>query len=181
MLLMTQVRTMTAGDWDRVEDIYRQGIEDGEATFETSTPTWDEFDAGRLAAPRLVAVDEDGTVQGWAAASRVSAREVYRGVIEHSVYVDRAARGQGIGRLLLAAFVDAAEAAGAWTIQSSIFPENAASVRLHESAGFRVVGRRERIARSARGPHAGTWRDTILIERRSSEPPAQIITTEETP
>lgn len=167
MLLVTRVRAMTPEDWDRVEEIYRQGIEDGEATFETDPPTWAEFDAGRLQVPRLVAVDDDGAVLGWAAASRVSSREVYRGVIEHSVYVDRAARGRGIGRLLLAAFVEAAEAAGAWTIQSSVFPENAASLRLHEAAGFRVVGRRERIARSARGPHAGTWRDTLLIERRS--------------
>ncbi|WP_295573914.1 GNAT family N-acetyltransferase [uncultured Microbacterium sp.] len=159
---------MTPEDWDRVEEIYRQGIEDGEATFETDPPTRAEFDAGRLQVPRLVAVDDDGAVLGWAAASRVSSREVYRGVIEHSVYVDRAARGRGIGRLLLAAFVEAAEAAGAWTIQSSVFPENAASLRLHEAAGFRVVGRRERIARSARGPHAGTWRDTLLIERRSA-------------
>ncbi len=168
MLLVTRVRAMTPEDWDRVEEIYRQGIEDGEATFETDPPTWAEFDAGRLQVPRLVAVDDDGAVLGWAAASRVSSREVYRGVIEHSVYVDRAARGRGIGRLLLAAFVEAAEAAGAWTIQSSVFPENAASLRLHEAAGFRVVGRRERIARSARGPHAGTWRDTLLIERRSA-------------
>lgn len=165
---MTRVRAMTPEDWDRVEEIYRQGIEDGEATFETDPPTWAEFDAGRLQVPRLVAVDDDGAVLGWAAASRVSSREVYRGVIEHSVYVDRAARGRGIGRLLLAAFVEAAEAAGAWTIQSSVFPENAASLRLHEAAGFRVVGRRERIARSARGAHAGTWRDTLLIERRSA-------------
>lgn len=168
MLLVTRVRAMTPEDWDRVEEIYRQGIEDGEATFETDPPTWAEFDAGRLQVPRLVAVDDDGAVLGWAAASRVSSREVYRGVIEHSVYVDRAARGRGIGPLLLAAFVEAAEAAGAWTIQSSVFPENAASLRLHEAAGFRVVGRRERIARSARGPHAGTWRDTLLIERRSA-------------
>lgn len=168
MLLVTRVRAMTPEDWDRVEEIYRQGIEDGEATFETDPPTWAEFDAGRLQVPRLVAVDDDGAVLGWAAASRVSSREVYRGVIEHSVYVDRAARGRGIGRLLLAAFVEAAEAAGAWTIQSSVFPGNAASLRLHEAAGFRVVGRRERIARSARGPHAGTWRDTLLIERRSA-------------
>lgn len=169
MLLVIRVRTMRRADWERVEDIYRQGIEEGEATFESDPPTWDDFDAGRLAAPRLVAVDEHDRVQGWAAASVVSAREAYRGVIEHSVYVDRAARGQGVGRLLLAAFVAAAEEFGVWTIQSSIFPENAASLRLHESAGFRVVGRRHRIARSVRGPHAGTWRDTILIERRRAE------------
>ena len=98
----------------------------------------------------------------------VSARAAYRGVIEHSVYVDRAARGRGIGARLLEAFVTQADAAGYWTIQSSVFPENAASLRLHAAAGFRVVGTRERIARSALGAHAGQWRDTVLIERRSA-------------
>jgi L-amino acid N-acyltransferase YncA len=97
----------------------------------------------------------------------VSSRAVYQGVVEHSVYVDRRARGAGIGRMLLTALLDAADAAGVWTVQSSVFPENVASLRLHESAGFRVVGRRERIAKSGAGPHAGRWRDTILIERRS--------------
>jgi len=107
-------------------------------------------------------------VMGWVAASAVSSRPAYRGVVEHSVYIDRNARGQGVGRLLLNALISAAEDSGVWTIQSSIFPENAASVRLHEAAGFRVVGRRERIAQSGTGPHAGRWRDTLLIERRSS-------------
>ena len=105
---------------------------------------------------------------GWAAASPVSTRSAYRGVIEHSVYVHRDARGQGLGRLLLDAFVSASDEAGFWTIQSSIFPENTASLRVHQAAGFRVIGTRERIARSARGAHAGQWRDTVLIERRSS-------------
>ncbi|WP_179488796.1 GNAT family N-acetyltransferase [Microbacterium immunditiarum] len=159
---------MTAADWPAVERIYAQGIEDGEATFEVATPSWTAFDAGKLHELRFVAVDETGAIVGWIAASAVSARPAYRGVVEHSVYIDRAARGRGIGRLLLDAFIDAAEHAGIWTIQSSIFPENAASVRLHEAAGFRVVGRRERIARSGTGPHAGAWRDTLLIERRSS-------------
>ncbi|MCR2792787.1 GNAT family N-acetyltransferase [Microbacterium sp. zg.Y625] len=159
---------MTPADWPEVAEIYRQGIEDGEATFETRVPSWQDFDAARLSDPRVVAVDDGGRVLGWAAAAPVSAREAYRGVVEHSVYVLRAARGRGVGRLLLSAFVDAAEAAGVWTIQASVFPENAASLRLHEAAGFRIVGRRERIARSAAGPHAGTWRDTVLIERRSA-------------
>ena len=162
------IRAMTPADWPEVAEIYRQGIEDGEATFETRVPSWRDFDAARLSDPRVVAVDESGRVLGWAAAAPVSAREAYRGVVEHSVYVLRAARGRGVGRLLLSAFVDAAEAAGVWTIQASVFPENAASLRLHEAAGFRIVGRRERIARSAAGPHAGTWRDTVLIERRSA-------------
>ena len=165
---MIALRAMTPADWSAVERIYAQGIEDGEATFEVATPTWDAFDAGRLPDLRLVAVDSDGGIVGWVAASAVSSRPAYRGVIEHSVYIDRSARGRGIGRVLLDAFIASADGAGIWTIQSSIFPDNAASLRVHESAGFRVVGRRERIARAEIGPHAGQWRDTLLIERRSS-------------
>ena len=165
---MTAVRAMTAADWPQVEAIFAAGIAGGEATFETATPEWEAFDAGKLAQSRLVAVGDDGAVRGWVAASRVSTREAYRGVIEHSVYVHPDHRGEGIGRLLLDAFIAASEDAGVWTIQSSVFPENTASLRLHEAAGFRVVGRRERIARSALGPHAGSWRDTVLIERRSA-------------
>lgn len=164
---MIQTRPMTAADWPAVEIILAAGIAGGEATFETTTPSWKRFDAGKVTDARLVAIDETGTVVGWAAASPTSAREVYRGVIEHSVYIDPAHHGQGIGRLLLDAFLEAADDAGYWTIQSSIFPENTASIRLHESAGFRIVGRRERIARSQLGPHAGQWRDTVLVERRS--------------
>ena len=165
---MITVRALTEADWPLVEHIYRQGIEDGEATFETDPPSWEQFDESKVQAPRLVAHDEAGTLLGWAAASLVSRREVYRGVVEHSIYVSREARGQGIGRVLLQALIDGAEDAGYWTIQSAIFPENVASIRLHESLDFRTVGRRERIARSARGPHAGTWRDTVLMERRSA-------------
>lgn len=165
---MIRVRPMTALDWPDVERILASGIAGGEATFETATPTWEAFDAGKVTDARLVAVDTDDRTVGWVAASRVSAREVYRGVIEHSVYVDPAHTGRGVGRALLDAFIDAAEAAGYWTIQSSVFPENDVSLRLHESAGFRVVGRRERIARSMLGAHAGRWRDTLLLERRST-------------
>ena len=159
---------MQAADWALVEEIFDQGIRGGEATFETATPSWETFDAGKIEAPRLVA-EVEGRIVGWAAASLVSSRPVYRGVIEHSVYVHENARGQGVGRALLEAFIGAADDAGFWTIQSSIFPENTASLRLHEQAGFRIVGRRERIARSMLGPHAGQWRDTILIERRSPQ------------
>lgn len=159
---------MVPGDWERVEEIFADGIASGEATFETSTPTWEQFDTSKILDPRLVAADEDGRVIGWAAAVRVSARAAYRGIIEHSVYIDPARQGERIGRLLLDAFIEAAEQAGIWMIQSSIFPENTASLRLHEAAGFRVVGTRERISRSLRGPHAGQWRDTVLIERRSA-------------
>lgn len=165
---MITLREMTAADWPSVERIYAQGIEDGEATFEVAAPSWEAFDAGKLPRLRFVGVDEKANVLGWVAASAVSSRPAYRGVVEHSVYIDRGARGQGAGRLLLTAFIEAAEEAGVWTIQSSIFPENAASLRLHEAAGFRVVGTRERIARAEVGPHAGQWRDTILIEHRSA-------------
>jgi L-amino acid N-acyltransferase YncA len=168
MLLVTQIRRMTPSDWPAIEEIYRHGIEDGEATFETQSPSWEAFDAGKLPEPRLVAVDGGGRVLGWAAASPVSTRAAYRGVIEHSVYVHRDARGRGLGRLLLDAFVIASDEAGFWTIQSSIFPENLASLRVHESAGFRVIGTRKQIAKSVVGPHAGVWRDTLLIERRSA-------------
>ena len=166
--MLIHLREMTAADWPSVEGIYAQGIEDGEATFEVATPSWDVFDAGRLPGLRLVAVDDEDVIVGWVAASAVSTRPAYRGVVEHSVYIDRAARGNGVGRLLLDAFIAAAESEGFWTIQSSIFPENAASLHLHAAAGFRVVGRRERIAKSGAGTHAGEWRDTILIERRSA-------------
>lgn len=167
MLLVSTLRAMQPADWPAVEAIYAQGIADGEATFEIATPTWEAFDAGKLPFGRIVALDQNGAVAGWVAASAVSIRPAYRGVVEHSVYIARTARGHGIGRLLLDAFITAAEEERVWTIQSSIFPENTASARLHASCGFRVVGRRERIARTEVGPRAGQWRDTLLIERRS--------------
>jgi phosphinothricin acetyltransferase len=168
MLRLMHTRDMTPADWPEVEEIYHHGIEDGEATFETATPTWEAFDSGRVPAPRLVTCDDGGRVLAWAAGSLVSTRAAYRGVIEHSVYVHRDARGRGLGRILLDAFVTACDEAGFWTIQSSVFPENTASLRVHESAGFRVIGTRQRIARSELGAHAGQWRDTVLIERRSA-------------
>jgi L-amino acid N-acyltransferase YncA len=160
---VVEIRELTAEDWPAVEAIYADGIATGDATFETRTPSWEEFDAGRLHGHRFVAV-EDGRVVGWAALSPTSARACYAGVVEHSVYVDREHRGQGVGRRLMESLVADADAAGLWTIQTSVFPENAASLALHERLGFRVVGRRERIAR-----HDGVWRDTILLERRSPE------------
>jgi phosphinothricin acetyltransferase len=158
---------MHPDDWPQVERIYREGIGAGNATFQSDPPTWEQFDSGKVAAPRLVAVDGD-TVIGWAAASPVSGRPVYRGVIEHSVYVAEAAQGRGVGRELLAAFLEAAEASGYWTVQSSIFPENTASIALHEKHGFRTVGRREAIALMTYGPYKGQWRDTVLVEWRSA-------------
>jgi L-amino acid N-acyltransferase YncA len=160
--LAAHIRPLEAGDWPAVEEIYAQGIATGLATFETTTPTWEAFTASRLPAHRLVA-DVDGEVLGWAAVSAVSARPAYAGVVEHSIYLHHAARGQGLGKTLLTALIASTEAAGIWTIQSSIFPQNQASLRLHENTGFHLVGRRERIARRA----DGQWQDTFLVERRS--------------
>jgi phosphinothricin acetyltransferase len=140
--------------------IYQAGIDEGNATFETHAPAWEQFTAARLADHRYVA--RAGHVLGWVAVSAVSDRCVYGGVVEHSVYVSPGARGQGIGRRLLEALISSTEASGIWTIQSGIFPENAASAALHQAAGFRIVGTRERI-----GQHHGRWRDVVLIERRS--------------
>jgi phosphinothricin acetyltransferase len=155
------VRPMTPADADAVLRIYQAGLDGGQASFETDAPTWEDFDRTRLADHRQVS-SVDGAVAGWVAVSAVSARPVYAGVVEHSVYVDPNRQGSGIGRLLLTALITSTEAAGIWTIQSGIFPENAASLRLHERVGFRVVGTRERI-----GCHHGRWRDVLLLERRS--------------
>jgi L-amino acid N-acyltransferase YncA len=157
-----RIRPMDDADAAAVLAIYQAGIDDGDATFETQAPTWQEFDRSKLAEHRLVAVDDNGAVLGWAAAVPVSDRCAYTGVVEHSVYVAREARGGGVGRALLDALIASTEAAGIWTIQSGVFPENTASTSLHRSAGFREVGRRERIAQ-----HHGRWRDVVLIERRS--------------
>jgi phosphinothricin acetyltransferase len=157
------IRPMTAADAGQVLAIYQAGLDGGQASFETRAPAWEVFDATRLPGHRHVAVDDaGGEVLGWAAAVPVSDRCVYQGVVEHSVYVAPAARGRGVGAALLRALISSTEAAGIWTIQSGIFPENTASLRLHERAGFRVVGIRERLGR-----HHGRWRDVVLLERRS--------------
>jgi len=158
---VVEIRPLTREDWPAVEAIYAAGIATGDATFETAPPTWEEFDAGRLPDLRLVATEGDEVV-GWAALSPTSTRLCYAGVVEHSVYVAEGARGRGVGRALMEALIESAEAAGLWTIETGIFPENAASLALHERVGFRVVGRRERI-----GQLDGVWRDTIMLERRS--------------
>jgi phosphinothricin acetyltransferase len=152
---------MTPADWPQVARIYREGMETGNATFETEVPAWEAWDASHLLEHRIVAVEDD-EVLGWAALSPVSRRECYRGVAEVSVYVAAAVRGRGIGRALLAALVESSERGGIWTLQATVFDGNAASLALHRGAGFREVGRRERIARLH-----GEWRDTILLERRS--------------
>jgi L-amino acid N-acyltransferase YncA/DNA-binding transcriptional ArsR family regulator len=157
------IRPMRPADADQVLAIYQAGLDSGQASFETAAPSWPEFDAGKLPGHRHVAADTaSGEVLGWAAVTAVSGRCVYAGVVEHSVYVSPAARRRGVGAALLRELVRSTEAAGIWTIQSGIFPENTASLRLHEQAGFRVVGRRQRIGR-----HHGQWRDVLLLERRS--------------
>ena len=157
------IQPLTAAHWPTVRAICEQGIATGNATFETQAPEWKDWDRAHLVYCRLVAVDEAGTVQGWAALSPVSSRCVYGGVAEISVYIAAAARGRGVGRALLLALIAESEAHGIWTLQASTFEENAASIGLHTQAGFRVVGHRERI-----GQHHGVWRNTVQLERRSS-------------
>jgi phosphinothricin acetyltransferase len=152
---------MTAEHWPQVKAIYESGIATGNATFQSAVPEWEEWDKAHVKSCRLVATD-NGQVTGWAALTPVSGRCVYAGVAEVSVYVDAAARGKGAGRALLAALINASEQHGFWTLQAGIFPENTASVKLHERCGFRLVGRREKI-----GQMNGAWRDTLLLERRS--------------
>jgi L-amino acid N-acyltransferase YncA len=156
-----EIRAMEPRDWPAVKTVYEQGIATKAATFETAVPSWEEWDAGHLVDLRLVA-EERGEVVGWAALSPVSRRPCYAGVAENSVYVAEAARGRGVGAALLTRLLAEADEAGFWTIQTSIFPENAASVELHRRCGFRVVGTRERI-----GQLDGVWRDTVLMERRA--------------
>ena len=159
---LVAIRAMTPADWGAVRTIYEEGIATGNATFQTEPPSWSDWDAGHLSDCRLVGLDRD-TVVGWAALSGVSSRCVYAGVAEVSVYVAGSERGAGFGRQLLDALVAESERCGLWTLQAGIFPENIASVILHERCGFRVVGRRERL-----GQMAGRWRDVLLLERRSA-------------
>ncbi len=156
------IRPMTAADWPAVRAIYAEGIATGHATFATDPGDWAQWDAGHFPTCRLVACD-GAAVLGWAALSRVSDRCVYGGVGEISVYVAGAARGRGLGRELLQELIDESERHGFWTLQAGIFPENTASVAIHERCGFRLVGRRERL-----GKLAGMWRDVLLLERRSA-------------
>jgi phosphinothricin acetyltransferase len=152
---------MRKRDWPVVASIYEQGIETRNATFETAVPTWIEWDSAHLKDHRLVATSGNEIV-GWAALAPVSSRCVYAGVAEDSVYVSEAARGTGVGRVLLTELIAGSEAAGIWTIQAGVFPENRASLRLHHACGFRTVGLHERI-----GKLDGEWRDVLLLERRS--------------
>ena len=156
-----ELRPLEAADWPAVRDIYRQGIRSGLATFEVEAPSWEDWDAAHYTQHRLVAEIGD-RLAGWAALAPVSGRRVYAGVSEDSVYVANGAQGQGVGGALLSALVAGAEVAGIWTIEAGIFPENGASIAVHQRCGFRIVGVREKLGR-----RDGLWRDVLLLERRS--------------
>ncbi len=155
------IRAMRPDDWTAVRAIYEDGIATGHATFETAAPSWEEWDGDHLVSPRLVA-ELDGVIVGWSALSPTSRRAVYRGVAEVSVYVGAAHRGRGAGRALLGALIDGSDAEGIWTLRAGVFPENSASLALHRSLGFRVVGTHERVGRMG-----DRWRDVVVLERRS--------------
>lgn len=157
-----QYRHIVPADWDEIRNIYLQGIATGNATFQKEAPLWEDWDRGHLSIGRVVSLEEHGSITGWGALSPVSSRCVYAGVAEVSVYVASDHTGKQIGSGLLDALVKESEANGIWTLQAGIFPENKASLRIHEKAGFRVVGYREKI-----GQMDGVWRDTVLLERRS--------------
>lgn len=156
-----EIVALQPGHWPKVKTIYEQGIATGHATFQTGAPDWEEWDAGHLKHSRLVALEE-GQVIGWAALSPVSGRCVYAGVAEVSVYIAPEYRGKKAGEHLLKALIAESERQGIWTLQAGIFPENAASLKIHENCGFRRVGYREKI-----GKMGDRWRDTVLLERRS--------------
>ncbi len=156
-----EIRLMQAKDWQTVSKIYKEGIATGFATFETSTPTYESWDSAHMTSCRLVATENE-KVLGWAALSPVSNRCVYGGIAEVSVYVGQDSRGKGVGQLLINALINESETEGLWTLQSGIFPENEGSVELHKKAGFRYIGKRERV-----GKLDGIWKDNLLFERRS--------------
>ena len=157
---------MRDGHAEQVLAVYQQGMDEGQATFETVAPSWGEFDAAKLTDHRFVALggagSAPGDVLGWVAVAPVSKRAAYAGVVEHSVYVRPDARGRGVARTLLAELIASTEASGIWTVQAGLFPENAASLALPRAAGFREIGLRERVGRLH-----GAWRDVLLMERRS--------------
>lgn len=158
------IRAMVPSDWDSVSYIYEEGIRTGNATFETASPSFEKWDKAKLPFGRLVFEDDRGQVVGWTALSAVSDRCVYGGVAEVMVYVSEKARGMGVGTELLKKLVEESEKNGIWTLQAGIFPENEASVYIHRKAGFRIVGAREKL-----GKMGNTWRDVLLLERRSGK------------
>lgn len=161
-MLNFDIRVMRKEDFPAIRNIYSAGIATGNATFETETPEWAKWDQGHLQDCRLVAEDSQ-EILGWAALSPVSSRRVYSGLAEVSVYVAAEVRGRGVGKVLLQSLVEQSERCGLWTLQAGIFPENAPSIALHRSCGFREVGLREKL-----GQREGVWRDVLLLERRSS-------------
>ena len=158
---MIEIKPLEPLHWNEVRRIYEEGLHTGNATFQTSAPEWEEWDKTHIQTGRLVAIENEN-ILGWAALTPVSGRCVYGGVAEISVYVSENARGKGIGKELLKSLIENSEANGFWTLQAGIFPENIASIKIHEATGFRIIGKREKI-----GQMNGHWRDTILLERRS--------------
>jgi len=164
------IEKMTREHWKQVKRIYLEGIDTGDATFETEAPTWERWNSSHLSHSRVVAIDAYNDVLGWGALSPVSSRCVYGGVAEVSVYTGQQHRGKGVGRTLLEALIASSEENGIWTLEAGIFPENKASIELHLKCGFRRVGSRERI-----GKLRGEWRDTLLLERRSKREGIDVI------
>lgn len=160
------IEKMRLPDWPRVRQIYLEGINTGNATFEAEVPEWPEWDICHLKDPRLVALINH-ELAGWVALSPVSTRKVYAGVAEVSIYIGENYRRQGIGSALLAALIEASEQHGIWTLQAGIFPENQASINLHLQHGFQILGRRKKIGKMTFGELSGVWRDVVLMERRS--------------
>jgi L-amino acid N-acyltransferase YncA len=156
-----QIELMQKRDWKAVRTIYEEGIATGHATFETNVHGWRAWDSRHHRRCRFVVRTNDDIV-GWCALSGVSARAVYRGVAEVSIYIAESVRGQGVGKALLIRVIEESEKIGIWTLQAGIFPENRASIALHISCGFKEIGRRERLGRLK-----GVWRDVVLLERRS--------------
>jgi len=162
MQSVIKIRTLTSEDYLMISKIYELGIQSGNATFETKAPAWAEWDQSHLATCRFIAIDEMGNGLGWAALTPVSGRCVYSGVAEVSVYVHPDSQGRGIGKMLLNELIEASEKQNIWTLQAGIFPENTASLKIHEQCGFRQIGYHEKI-----GKMKNVWRDTVLLERRS--------------
>ena len=157
------VRNMEQADWEQVALIYLEGINTGKSTFQGEVPPWEIWDAGHIKTCRLLAC-EGSEVLGWAALTPFSSRAVYSGVADLSIYIGEKHRGQGVGRLLLAAIIEESEKLGFWTLQSKIIGENTASIELHKKCGFRVIGYKEKLGRMPNG----IWHDIVLMERRSN-------------
>ena len=164
---MISILPMTEKHWPEVSRIYQEGIDTGNATFESAPPAWSCWNEAHMNECRLIAVDGN-EVLGWAALSPVSSRCVYAGIAEISVYVSNSSKRKGIGRKLLEALIEESEKAGVWTLNASVFPENVASIKLHESLGFRLIGVKQKVGKMTFGPLKNVWRDNVLLEKRSS-------------